>query len=312
MNLHPLSPRLALVAVAALTLPLAARADIVSIADSHDAMIFGKPPVGGGTPSQYTDTGNAAGAGPAIFAGADGSSNIKRGLIQFDLSSIPAGSTITSATVTLHLAQVAGSAGNSNTTANATDRLFGLYANLQPWTEGPSNRTTVPGVGGTGQGAPRQNGDVTWDYASYNSNSSLAVLWNNGTSHGGNFSSTESDQLEVPLNATLAIGGAFTFQSSAGLVADVQNWLNHPAANDGWLLKSDNLELTPTSFLGFWTREAVSEGNDPSQAIAPTLSVTFTPPAGSAVPEPASLGSIALAAPALLVRRRQSARSINL
>ena len=273
-------------------------------------MIFGKPPVGGGTPSQYTDTGNAAGAGPAIFSRyADGSGNIKRSLIQFDLSSIPAGSTITSATITLHLAQVAGSAGSSNTTANATDRLFGLYANLQPWTEGPSNRTTMPGVGGTGQGAPRQNGDVTWDYASFNSNASLAILWNNGNSHGGNFSSTESDQLDVPVGATLAIGGALTFPTSAGLIADVQNWLNNPTSNDGWLLKSDNLELTPTSFLGFWTREAVSEGNDPSQATAPTLSVTFTPPVG-AVPEPASLGLIALAAPALVVRRRHPSRSV--
>ena len=304
------SSRLALVAVAALTLPLAARADVATISDSQDAMIFGKPPVGGGTPSQYTDTGNASGAGPAIFAGADGSGNIKRSLVQFNLASIPAGSTITSATLTLHVAQVAGSAGNSNTTTNATDRLFGLYANLQPWTEGPSNRTTVPGVGGTGQGAARQNGDVTWDYASFNSNSSLAVLWNNGNSTGGNFSSTESDQLDVPVGATLAIGGALTFPTSSGLVADVQNWLDDPSSNDGWLLKSDNLELTPTSFLGFWTREAVSEGNDPNIAVAPFITVTFTPPAGAA-PEPASLGLIALAAPALLIRRRRQSRSMN-
>jgi hypothetical protein len=308
MNLQPLSPRFAL-AVAALTLPLAARADVLNISDSKDAMIFGKKPTTPNpTADQYTDTGNAAGAGPAIFAGADGSSNIKRALIQFDLSSIPTGSTITSATITLYLAQVAGSAGNGNTTANTTDREFGLYANLQPWTEGPSNRTTVPGVGGTGQGVPRGNGDVTWDYASYNTNPALAVLWNNGNSHGGDFSSTESGHLQVPLNATLAIGGAFTFPTSTGLVTDVQNWLDDPTSNDGWLFKSDNLELTPTSFLGFWTREAVSEGNDPSIAIAPTLTVTFTPPTG-AVPEPASLGLIALAAPALLIRRRRHSRS---
>ena len=299
----PSRPRV-FIAIAVLAVPVTAHADVLSINDAQDAMIFGAPPVGGSTnASQYTDTTMASGAGPAMFAGADGSGNIKRFLIQFDLSSIPAGSTITSATLTLHLAQVAGSGGSGGISA---DRLFGLYDNLQAWTEGPSARTTAAGVGGTGQGKPRQIGDVTWDYASFNTNSSLAVLWNSGNSHGGNFSSTESDQLDVPSTTALGVGDAFIFASSSGLVADLQNWLDDPSSNDGWMLKSDNLELTATSFIGFWTRDALGEGN--TTAVAPFITVTYTPPAG-ALPEPASLGLLAVAVPAMLIRRRQNSRS---
>src|ERR1043165_890936 len=42
------------------------------------------------------------GAGPGFFAGLTPSSSIRRGLISFDLTGIPAGSTITAVSLSLH------------------------------------------------------------------------------------------------------------------------------------------------------------------------------------------------------------------
>ena len=169
-------------------------------------MIFGT--------SAGADTGNASGQGPAFFAGADGSGNVTRSLIEFngfDFSRQNA--TITSVTMKRYLAQIAGSSGSTQTVTNALDRKFGLYAMAQPWTEGTSGAGTS-NVGGSGQGFARVNGDVTWDYANFNSNAALATLWNaSGTAlHGGNFSSTESALLDVGIGASLSNNEAFSWK----------------------------------------------------------------------------------------------------
>ena len=49
---------------------------------------------------------NAGGGGPGLFAGTNGGNSPRRALISFDLSSIPAGSTITDVQITLTLGQV--------------------------------------------------------------------------------------------------------------------------------------------------------------------------------------------------------------
>jgi hypothetical protein len=266
------------------------KADVVNLTPSNDAMIFGT--------SAGADTGNASGMGPALFAGADGSSNIKRSMLEFNFSSIPSNATITSATLTLYLGQVAGSSGGTGTVSNAFDRQFGLYDLLQPWTEGASGSPTSNNIGGSGQGYPRVNGDVTWDYANYNSTPALATVWGSTASpiHGGNYSSTEKALLDVPVGYSLANNAPFSW-SSAGMAADVQGWVNGTLQNDGWMLKSDNLEGTRTSFLGFWTKDgAVAVGNT---GLTPTLSVTFT------VPEPASGVLLLAATPLVLLRRRR-------
>lgn len=277
----------------------AARADLtVSFTPSSDAMIFGTSTGG--------DTGNASGMGPALFAGADGQGNIKRSMLEFNVSSIPAGATITSATLTLYLGQVAGSSGSNGTVSNTMDRQFGLYDLLQSWTEGTSGSPTSSNIGGSGQGYAHVNGDVTWTDASYNSNASLAIAWGATAAGstttpllGGNFSTTESALLDVPVGYSLVNDAAFSW-SSAGMAADVQGWLDGTLQNDGWLLRSDNLEAMHTSFLGFWSKDgAAAVGNS---ALTPTLTVTYT------VPEPASLLLLA-AAPLLLVRRRDRRRA---
>lgn len=270
----------------------AAWAGVVTIPAQKDAMIFGT--------SAGADTGNASGKGPAMFAGADGSSNHKRSLIQFDVASagIPAGATIDNVTMTLYLAQVAGSGGGSGGGGNYPSRTFRLYAMQQAWGEGSSGSPTAPGVGGSGQGYARVAGDSSWDYAVFNPADLTAGTWTSGGTalHGGNFAASESAESTFTVFTTL--NSAYTW-SSPGMAGDVQNWLAGTSPNDGWLLKSD-LENMPTSFLGFWTKDGAAANNN--SGIAPSLTISYS------VPEPGSLMVLGCVGALVLGRRRMSLR----
>ncbi len=283
-----------------------AGADTVTVGALQDAMIFGT--------SAGADTGNASGKDPVSFARRPtASSNIKRGLTRIQHCSRaifrPARATITGVTMTLFLAQVAGSGGGGGI-GTLSSRVLSLYDMNQPWGEGTSGSPTSAGVGGTGQGFPRVNGDSTWDYAFFNSNPALAIKWNSNdlglpgdTSpttdlHGGNFSSTASATSTFTSFSTLNV--PFTW-NSPGMVADVQGWVDGTETNNGWLLKSDNGETTATSFLGFWSKDGAAANNN--SAIAPELTITFS------VPEPASLMLITLGLPILISRRRLRAQT---
>ena len=180
--------RFALVMSGVLGLAISANATTVTLPALKDAMIFGT--------SAGADTNNASGMGPAMFAGADGSSNKKRGLIEFDIASanIPTNATITNVTMTLYLAQVAGSGGGSGGGGNYPTRIISLYDLLQNWGEGTSGSPTSAGVGGSGQGYPRVTGDSSWDYALFNSADTTTGKWDSGGTdlHGGNFAATAS------------------------------------------------------------------------------------------------------------------------
>ena len=90
-----------------------------------------------------------------------------------------------------------------------------------------------------------------------------SVLW---TSAGGDFNATASD------SATWALDGSSTQSiSGAGLAADVQGWLDNPASNYGWLLKSD--ELTSGTVSAFGSRES---GTPPQLTITYAMPVTVT------------------------------------
>jgi hypothetical protein len=233
-----------------------------------DSMIFGT--------SAGADTGNASGNGPALFAGADGSSNKKRSLIEFNVASanIPADATIQSVTMTLYLAQVAGSGGGSGGGGNYPSRTLRLFDLSQDWSEGSSGLPTSTSANGSGSGYMRMTGDSTWDYASYDSTNLAAGKWNAGGMdvRGGNFASTESGSSTFISFTTL--NAPFTW-SSAGMVSDVQGWVNGSTSNFGWLLKSD-LETSPTSFLGFWSKDGAAANSNPG--IAPSLTITYSLP----------------------------------
>ena len=64
--------------------------------------------------------------------------------------------------------------------------------------------------------------------------------------------------------------GSFTFMSSPNLVADVQDWVNNPESNFGWLLACE-LEGLERSKRKFGSRESGTNSR-------PLLTVQFTPP----------------------------------
>ena len=194
----------------------------------------------------YEDAGGALsnGAGEYIFSGKTAMSLLRRGLIQFDVAgSVPAGSTIESVRLILDMDMTI-----------ASDQDVSLHEVLADWGEGASD---APGMEGTGTAAAA--GDATWLHTFYSS-----AFW---TTAGGDFDPTASATTSVKT------AGTYTWGTSAGLVADVQGWLDTPASNFGWILVHDD-EVTVTTA----KRYASREHSDAS--LRPRLEIGFTPAGG--------------------------------
>src|ERR1700761_3206920 len=89
-------------------------ADVLDFGANHDTTLFQNAP------------NNSAGGGPGIFVGTNGSVSPRRGLISFDLSSIPEGAMITNVTLTLTVGMIAGSGGGGSGTNTETIGLFSV------------------------------------------------------------------------------------------------------------------------------------------------------------------------------------------
>jgi FtsP/CotA-like multicopper oxidase with cupredoxin domain len=181
------------------------------------------------------------GSGERFFVGMTDESLRRRGLVAFDVSSIPPGSTINSATLRLYMSRTAASA-----------QTITVHRALASWGEGASDA-----AGQEGEGAPSQPNDATWIHRFYPN-----VFW---AAPGGDYSALSS--------ASRSVGGNGSYEwTSAGLRDDVQAWVNQPENNHGWLLKgAENVDKTAKRF----------EGRRSSNASRrPSLIVNYTPPAG--------------------------------
>jgi len=227
----------ATVAFAAAAIAAGAHADQVVLTSAADNTLIEDP------------TGAfSCGAAQYFFAGkvgVNGGSTLRRGALRFNFSSIPAGSTITSVSLRMYCS-AAGLTGNYP---------ISLKRFQKSWGEGPS-------VAFGGGGADSAFNDVTWIHRFYTN-----TLW---TTPGGEFASAAS--------ATRNVGnvGYYTWASTAGLVADVQLWVNDPSTNHGWCVQGN--ETTLQSVKRFDSRESTSS------AARPLLTVVYTPP-----PNPADL-----------------------
>jgi len=184
----------------------------------------------------------SSGAGPTMFSGATGAfgTGARRALVQFDLSSIPTGSTVTAVQLRLVVNQtVSGS------------YPIGVRRVTASWGEGTSDA----GDNG-GQGTQATANDATWLHRFYN-----GTFW---TNPGGDFAGANS----ATTNVTGL--GAYTWGSTAQMVFDVQGWVTNPATNFGYLLLGN--EAAVGSAKRFATRESTIEENRPQ------LTVTYTPP----------------------------------
>ena len=186
------------------------------------------------------------GAGSYFFAGETKGGLIRRGVIAFDIAgNIPAGATINSVTLQLHMSQT-----------KAGAKTVQLARLLADWGEGTSNSDSNPG-----QGAPATTNDATWIYRFFNT----TATWKNP---GGEFATNAS--------AFVSVGGFgfYTWGSTSQMVADVQGWLNNPSSNFGWIVRGD--EAQSTTAKRFDSKENAVVADRPMLTINYTSS-TFVP-----------------------------------
>lgn len=220
--------------------PLAA--DTVEVAPSQDNTIYEESP----------DASN--GAGDYLFMGRTGEdkgipASLRRALIAFDLSAIPVGAVVTGAQVTFTV--------DNLPITSAIGGTATLHRLARAWGEGSAD-AGEPG----GKGADASPEDATWADAFHGSEA-----W---ASPGGDFDSAASGA--APFGAD-SVPEILVFASSAGLVADVQGWVQDPSGNFGWVLRGD--EATVKNARRLVSRDCPQE-TCPDQA--PMLTVDYTVP----------------------------------
>lgn len=257
----------------ALALALAATdagAEMVTLNPSKDNTLVqiqqGSTELSNGQGDIFVGRTNQNGQGPSTIS-------IRRGLVRFDVAgAVPAGAVVTSASLTMW--DVRGLNGS---------QTIGLHRALADWGEGASFFNG--GVGG-----PAEAGDATWFSRFYDAaNPSQGPAW---TNPGGDFDPTVSGSAVVTEHPS-DVEAAFTW-TGAGMVADVQGWLDDPSGNFGWLLLGN--EAMGQTAKRFRSGEA-------APAFVPTLTILFR-----LVPEPGALaltliGGLGAAAAARRPRR---------
>jgi len=230
-------PTFLVVATSIAALPAAACADQVILPALKDSTLFAD------------DEGRFAnGSGENIFIGATANQSSRRVCISFNLSSIPAGSTITAATLRLTV----------NRSVAITSMRIDLYRLTADWGEGASNSG-----GPEGAGTNAAAGDATWLHKFFPN-----VFW---TTAGGDFAELSSGFTTVPTGSTGNHSWVATqANANAAMLADLQAWRNGTAPNFGWVMIGDEGGLKNAR--RYASRTALSA------AARPQLTITFTPP----------------------------------
>lgn len=189
----------------------------------------------------------ASGAGDYLFLGNIASGGVRRILVRFDVSSIPAGATVTSAAVQFHVTRAAEQSGADPAS---------LYRLVADWGEGSSNA-------GTGGGLTLASAeDATWSHRFYGAPPGTPrVPWASAAG-GGDFVEPASSSVSLP------VAGPFVFASTPQLVADVQAWVDQPSTNFGWVAAGN--------FSGAKTARQIAARSFPVAAQRPVLTVTYT------------------------------------
>ena len=228
---------LGLVAIFGAIGPSFAMAQLANINPVKDNTLYEYVPADG-------DLSNALGF--HLFAGKTAMGELRRGVLAFDIAgSIPAGSTITGVTLSMNMSR----------TPISVAYPVELHKLLVDWGEGTSQAT-----GEEGDGAPATPNDATWRHRFFDT-----IFW---TAQGGDFSAT------VSASQSVSVVGPYTW-SSPQMVADVQDWLDNPSANFGWLVLGDEKPTLTTK--RFDTRES---------ANPPVLTIEYRPAGPRPTPTP--------------------------
>ncbi|MBL8729567.1 MAG: PKD domain-containing protein [Planctomycetes bacterium] len=222
----------------------------VTIAASKDGSIYSDSTGNGNGANERIVCGNAAFLDTTPPFDPNVQQGIRRALIQFDVAAaVPAGSVISSVQLALT---------SSLTFTNPTGaQTISLRRVQQAWGEGATN-------GGIGGGSPAAAGDVTWA-----SRVQGSLAW-----------STPGGGVQVGVSGSRSVNGTGTYVwdsasgGNAGMVADAQSWLDTPANNFGWILRSGEVNATRTTKV-FDSRESGPASMPPG--VPPALTISFRP-----------------------------------
>jgi hypothetical protein len=250
----------------------AGRAATITLGASQDGTIY----------SNHVDRGS--GGGNALIVGTNGRDDPRRALIEFDVASqVPVGAVIQNVKLTMIMGQLP--------TAPEEFSTIELHRLTSSWGEGTTQQQNPPNdsFGGMGQGAPAHAGDVTWSSRFWGT---PPTPW---TTPGGDFDAAVSGMAAIGL----PIDVPYSWESTAGMVADVQEWLDNPDGNHGWILKNID-ETSMSTFRVFYSRQTATA------ALRPQLTIVY-----QMVPEPASLAMVgsAFASCVVAATRRQKRSS---
>jgi glucose/arabinose dehydrogenase len=176
------------------------------------------------------------GTGSHFFSGKTRNGGTRRGILSFDLADkIPSGAVITSANLVLHMSR-----------SISGDQPVSLHRVENGWGEGASNADT-----NEGDGAPVSSNDVTWLYRFFDTQT-----WINP---GGDYASSPS--------ATTQVGGSgfYTWGLNPTIVTDIQQWVDVPSDNNGWILIGNETQNQTTK--RFDSKENPTEANRPLMVI---------------------------------------------
>lgn len=242
------------------------RAATITLGASQDGTIY----------SNHINRGS--GGGNALIVGTNGRDDPRRALIAFDVAGqLPAGAIIESVKLTMVMGQLP--------TEPEEFSTIELHRVTSSWGEGTTQLQNPPNdsFGGMGQGAPAHSGDVTWSSRFWGA---TPTQW---TTPGGDFDPSVSGAAAIGL----PIDVPYSWESTPAMVADVQEWLDNPAGNNGWILKNVD-ETSMSTFRVFYSRQTATA------AWRPQLTIEY-----QAVPEPASLAIVGVAGVCCLAARRR-------
>lgn len=187
-----------------------------------------------------TNTDDNNGISSILVAGGSVDPNARlRGLVQFDLSSIPAHAVIGSAVLTLYC----------ESEADTSDRVVGVHRGLVSWFEGVRDGVT-PGAGedGSTYNHRNQNGNVHWGSV-------------------GGLAGTDYTATATALQTITSPSAAYNWT----VTADAAAWVAGTAVNYGlWVILPD--ENTQNS------RKRLTSSDGTTAAYRPLLTVTYTLP----------------------------------
>jgi hypothetical protein len=154
---------------------------------------------------------NNNGGASEIYIGNDFENESLRGLVRFNVTgSLSTRAIVTAASVTMYTGTLSGSPPVAATVS--------LYRVVVPWGQGTGVGADV--TGDFTQGQPCSAGGATWNQPQCAASSWSFASW--------------SASASVPATSSSLV----TWNSTAGLISDVQGWLDNPASNYGWLLLS--------------------------------------------------------------------------